>query len=331
MSLETGSESSEATEAASTESSSGSGSGYSVTDPGYDMEVASDSVDVLAELKSENTKETKPAATAADASNTDSGKTEETVEKPAVDAAETDGPSDELLDRATELGYTLDELKQFRSVSALEKDIARVEKLQQRLQERQAGKTPAKPENAPVEESEPEPNWDEMIEEGHDPANVAIQKQLWQRAAKAEAAVKQVMQAEQNRIWEAQCERFDSTLNNMGEEYRELFGNGRRGDLLKSSPELAANRDRVFDQMAILRAGYQAAGKTIPSEPDLINEAVQSSFYKQTQQIARKALKAEIKKAGSQSLSRPHSTGTKPLSGESRALAKEQEFWKQHS
>lgn len=328
MSLETG-ESAEATEAVSTESSSGSGSGYSVTDPGYEMEVASDSVDALAELKAENTKETKPAATAADASDTDSGEAEETVEKPADESADSE-ISDELLDKATELGYTLDELKGFRSTKALERDIARVEKLQQRFQSRQAEKKPAT-ETAPVEESEPEPKWDEMIEEGHDPANVAIQKQLWQRAAKAEAAVKQVMQAEQNRIWEAMCERFDSTLNNMGEEYKELFGNGRRGDLLKSSPELAANRDRVFDQMAILRAGYQAAGKTIPSEPDLINEAVQSSFYKQTQQIARKALKAEIKKAGSQSLSRPHSTGTKPMSGESRALAKEQEFWKQHS
>jgi len=316
--------------AASSESaaeSTPSGSGYSVTDPGY--EVQPDLGVDLAALKAENTTE-KPSETLDDASKTD-GDTEETVETPADDAAESNGISDELLDRALELGYTLDEIKGFRSAKSLTKEIDRVEKLQKRLQERQAGKKPAKDEAVPDEEALPEPNWEELIELGHDPDMIALQKTNWQRAQRAEAQVQQLLQTEQARAFEAQCQRFDDALNGLGEEYAPILGSGRRGDLMTSSPEQAANRQKVFTKMDVLRRGYEQSGEKVPPEADLIQEAVQASFYKHAQQIARKALTKDIKKAGSQALSRPHSTGGKPLSGAPLAAAKEADFWRRHS
>ena len=344
MSLENEGGSAAVSESVSAESSSGaaetssapvseSKSNYAVTDPGYEADIIPDAEgNELDALRAENTKEKTPSEESGDASTTDEGDTEETAEtQPTDDAADSDGISDELLDRATELGYTLDEIKGFRDEKSLEKEVSRVEKLQQRLQQRQAGKTPAKTEDAPTEEAEPEPNWDELVEAGHDPDVVELQKKNWQRATKAEALVKQMYQAEQDRAWTAQCERFDESLNNLGAEYKTLFGTGRRGDLLKSSPEAAANRDIVFEKLAMLRTGYQQLGKPVPSESELIQEAVQASFYKQAQTIARKALTNQIKKAGSQALSRPNSAGTKALSGPALATAKEQDFWRKHS
>ena len=338
MALETEVSSETAPESETTAAASiaGSGSGYSVIDPGYEADTPEPVEDELEALKAENETEKKPDDETSDDASSDAeagSDTEETTEESPDESADKDSFSDELLDRAAELGYTLEEIKGFRSEKSLEKDVLRSERLQQRMQERMASKTgketPAQDEAEP--EPEPEPNWEELLEAGHDPDVIAMQQKMWQRATKAEALVKQVFKADQDRAWDAQCERFDDTLNKLGEEYKSLLGNGRRGDLMKSSPEAAANRDRVFEKMAILRSGYAQAGKTMPPESELINEAVQASFYKQTQEIARKALKGEIKKAGSQALSRPRSAGTKALSGESLAMAKEREFWKDHS
>lgn len=341
MSLETDGGSSEVADTGSAETSPAadvstpSSSGYSVTDPGIEIgPEVDDGVDVLAALRAENgldpdTKRKKPSETLDDASDTD-GEAEETETAPTDDAADSDGISDELLDRAATLGYTVAEIKGFTDAKAFEKEVSRVERIQERLQQRQ-GEKKDPPVTDPAPEEDPEPDWDAMIEEGHDPSTIELNKKTWQRAHAAETLVKQMVSAEKQREWNAQCERFDTTLNNLGEEYKALFGEGRRGDLLKASPEAAANRDRVFQQMQILRTGYQAAGIPVPAEAQLINEAVQSSFHKQTQEIARKAITSQIKKSSKQALSRPHSTGAKPLSGEPKALAMERDFWKQRS
>lgn len=323
MALETSGGSAEVSESVSTtEAPSESKSEYSVTDPGYEVGESGSEV-TLESLKAENETEQIPDSTESDASDAES-ETEETVEEPAAESADPEGISDELLDRATELGYTLDDIREFRNAKSLEKEVSRVEKLQQRLQERKA-----KAEPEPVEEPDPEPNWDEMLEEGHDPANIAIQKQLWQRASKAEALVKQVYQAEQTREFNAQCERFDETLNKL-DGFEKILGRGRKDEIAKASPDQAANRQKVFTTMQILKRGFEEAGVKVPAEAELIEAAAMASFPKHVQTTARNKLKTDIRKAGSQALSRPHSTGAKPLSGPPAAAAKEDAFWKKY-
>lgn len=323
MSLETsGSET--ASESVSSETpavESNSGSGYSVTDPGYESFENESEVDALASLKAENTTK-KPSETSDDAGSD----TEETAETPADDAADSDGISDELLDRAFELGYTLDELKAFDSQQSLEKEVARVEKIQKRLQERQ-GKKPETEDSAPADEADPEPKWDELIELGHDPDMIALQKQNWQRAQKAEAMVQQLLRTEQERALTAQAERFDETLNKL-KGFETILGTGRKSELGQTE---AANRQTVYTTMEILRRGYEAAGVKVPAEAELIQAAAMASFPKHTDQIARTKLKGDIQRAGSQALSRPRSAGGKPLAGQALAAAKEAEFWKKHS
>lgn len=328
MSLETAGGSAEVSESVSTtEAPSESTSEYSATDPGYDSGESESDV-TLESLRGENTTE-QPSSTEDDASEAESNTEGETEESP-VESADTDSFSDELLDRATALGYTIEDLKSFRSEKSLEKDILRSEKLQQRMQERQAGKSPDKEESAPAEETEPEPNWAELIEAGHDPDVVNMQQKMWQRATNAEAMVRQVFQAEQHRALTAQSERFDETLNKL-DGFAKILGNGRKGELEKGSPEHAANRQKVFTTMQILKRGYEEAGVKVPAEAELIEAAAMASFSKHTQTTARDKLKSDIKKAGSQALSRPHSSGAKPLAGHALATAKEQDFWKKHS
>lgn len=330
MSLETSTESPASetvTETVSPESATvetNSGTGYSTTDPGYD---AGDDFET-------ETKET-PSETSDDASGEET--TEETVETPAVDeAAESEAISDELLDKAFELGYTIDDLKKFDDVKSLEKEITRTAQLKERWDHHQARSNsvaaPAKkPEDILVDEEKPEPNWEELVELGHDPDIVALNKQSWHEAKEAKAMVRQLLQSERQRTFEAQCDRFDDALNNIGDEFKDVFGTGKRGELIEKSPEQAKNRQAVFTKMNMLRHGYLTAGQKVPPEAELIQEAVHASFYKHAQTTARNRLKNDIKRSGSQALSRPNSGGEKPLSGPPKALQLEQEFWKQNN
>lgn len=306
---------------------------YTTVDPGYDSVEPVE--DELAALVAEN-KKTKPSDSAAaeddDASDTEGGDTDGVVEEdaetqPGVQADAADDISDELLDRAIALGWELDDIRGVSDAKAFEKEIVRAERLQQRLQARKASEK-----DAGTEADEPtEPDWDRMIQDGHDPDIIALQKTNWQRATEAQARVRQLEQAERQRAAQAVSDRFDDALNGLGEEYSSLIGKGKRDELMKSSPELVKNRQKVFNTMAILRNGYVQSGEPVPPESELIQQALQASFYRQTQEIARKAVKAKIKNAGSQALSRPRSGSEKELPGPERALAKEEAFWRSHS
>jgi hypothetical protein len=332
MSLETGSTEAAAETVSASESAvevSTSGFGYSVTDPGYDAGIPEPVVDELADLKAENTKEATPSETLDDASGDDT--TEETVETPADETVDSEEISDELLDRAFELGYTVEDMKSFTDAKSLEKEVSRVERFQNRLQER-AGNQPAANEGAAlVEEAKPEPDWDAYIEQGHDPDIVGLQKQNWQENQESKALIKQLLRTEQTRAFQAQCDRFDDAINNIGDEFKAILGTGKMDQLAKAAPEQAENRQKVFTKVNMLRNGYLTAGIRVPPEADLIQEAVHASFFKQAQTTARTKLMGDIKKAGSQSLSRPNSGGAKPLSGPSLALQKESEFWTRNS
>lgn len=342
MALETGSESSSATSAdsgsvADAAPSETTSTGYSVTDPGYETREPVE--DELAALIAENKKSKPPekaasadAAKTDDASDTDDGETEETPKTATGDGGDVSADeeiSDELLDRAIAVGYELEDIQNLKDAKAFEREIQRVERLQSRLQSKKAAKETA-PEKEPEPESK-EPNWDQLITDGHDPDMIALQKSNWQRASAAEAKVRQLEQVEQQRAAQAVVDRFDDALNGLGKEYESLLGKGRAAELIKSSPEVAANRSKVFETMTILRNGYQQAGRPVPSEEKLIKQALHASFADQIEELARKSIKQQIKNAGSQALSRPRSGSAKELPGPERALVKEREFWKAHS
>ena len=303
--------------------------GYAAVDPGFSFHEAVEKE--IAAIKSKNEK---PSETSDDASDIDGeeeveteGDAEETTETASGDDSVDDDISDELLDRAAALGYELDDIREFQDAKALEREISRVEKLQQRMQSRKpADESVTKP--AETEPEDSEPDWEQMIEAGHDEDTVKILKRNWQRGEQATQALKQLQQAEQQRAMIAETQRFDDMLNGLPEQYESILGKGRRDDLLKSSPEVAKNRETVYVKMAVLRNAYQLSGQKVPSENDLLQEAVHASFHKQIQDFARKEIKHKIRKAGSQALSRPRSGSDRNVPNADKARMIEAAFWK---
>ena len=296
-------------------------SNYSAVDPGVSSETWFTDDDLTTKSESETSDD--------ESSETDNvGETEEHDNSSAGDDA-ADELSDELIDRAFALGYTVDDLKAVNDAKSLEQEISRVERLNARLS--QGAKKP--PEEKPKEtapesdEAEKEPDWESMIEAGHDPEVIALQKRTWQRAQQAEARANQLFQAEQNRAMEAQVKRFDDTLSSM-EGFKDLFGSGSKAELDKSAPSQAQNRQKVFTEMNIIRRGYEAANVPVPSEEKLIEKAVFSLFHQHVTRQAREALKKDIRKAGEQSLSRARTTKADDAAGPDKALELERQFRK---
>lgn len=312
-------------------SASESTSSYSAVDPGYTADAPEDSSgDELADLKAENT----PPKTSADEAPAEPVEASTDAGGDAEESAESgDDFSDELLNRAVALGYTVADIKSFRSEKSLEKEISRVERIQQRL----AAKTPEAAEIAPepeptvAPEEAAEPDWEQMVADGYDEKFVKMQQRTWQRAQAAEAGLRQIQQEHQRREFDAQVQRFDMTLANLGMEYESLFGAGSMVEVKKASPEMAQKRVEVFHKFQQLKNSYLMNQLPLPPEKELIEEAVHARFWKQTKTLARKELTNDIQKAGSQALSRPRSTGRQALTGTSNALAKEQTFWKKFS
>lgn len=314
----------------STDSTTESTGAYSVVDPGVTIESLFPS-----ETETTDTLDATPSETSDDASEGDNTDTEgqvsnETLADESVESVDDDGLSDELIDRAFELGYTVDDLKDIKDAKALEKEISRVERLNARLKAKPSepdGQTP--PDKPDEDDADKEPDWEAMVEEGHDPQVIALNKRMWQRAQKAEAKANQLLQAEQTRVMEAQAMRFDAALNSM-EDFSELLGTGTKAELDKASPTQAQNRQKVFTKMNVLRMAYQAANLPVPSEAELIEEAVHASFYKHAQKQARETLKKDIRKGGSQSLTRARTTKTTELTGPDKALEIERQWRKEH-
>ncbi len=306
----------------STDSSTESTSIYSSVDPGVTIESLFPADTSTEETPSETLDDASEGETVTPADEQVSDETLAGDE--AVDSVDDDGLSDDLIDRALALGYSADDLKEVNDFKSFEKELSRAERIHSRLK--------AKPSD-PEEETPPdksddddkEPDWEAMVEGGHDAESVDLLKRSWQRAQKAEAKVNQLLQAEQSRALEAQSLRFDAALNGM-EDFSELFGSGTKADLDKASPTHAQNRQKVFTEMNMLRLAYQSANVPVPSEAELIEKAVHSAFYKQIPKLARETLKKDIRKSGSQSLTRARTTKTEDLTGPDKALELERQW-----
>lgn len=327
-------------DATTTEASKNLSSMYAVTDPGMSSATIAD--DVLENLRNENRKR-KPSETSSDDASEPEGKTptrrtEGKAETPSDDYESTESDndfSDELLDRAAALGYELDDLRGFKSSNALEKELARVEKIQKRLQARKPADS-AKPDRADedpddTDDDDVEPDWDEMIREGYSEEVVKQNKRNWKLGSEAKELRKQVeklQQAEKLRMAEEHTNRFDDALNELPDEYEEFLGKGRLAELKKTNPESVKNREQVFTQVQVLRNGYKSSGMDVPSEKKLIEQAVKSLFADQVNTNARKQVRNELKKTGSQGLSRPRSGTDRDIPGDQRAREKEAAFRK---
>lgn len=300
---------------------------YSVVDPGMtSVSTSDDSADVLADLKAQNSGGGNGNAnTSADTSKT--GGDDNTVVSKATDD-NADFYDDDLIDRALDAGLTAEDLREATSANHVRNMISLAERMRARSAN---GNNGGKTQPATTTQSEiKEPDWQQMLDDGHDPQIITVQKSVWQQALAARSAAEALQKAESDRAFARQCEQFDNELDGMN-GYEAVLGKGRIDTLRTSNPQQAAARQKVYTQMEVLRAGLAAMNQPPLDEQQLIRAAVAATFPTHAASNARQTLKRDISTTARQAVPQPTGGARRPLTGAQAAADKEEQFWKSHS
>ena len=246
-----------------------------------------------------------------------------------------------LLDRASQYGMNYSDVSKFSSNEALEAAVSNSEKLWQQAQAQQQAQHDAwqRYHDGQVQAEQPEsiaetqvPDWEKMKEDGWDEdivsamksqsdSNQMLQREVADLKSNQHAVAQQQEQVRQQESVRYEIERegrFDKWVEDLGNEFLEVFGEGESKSLNKLSSEFN-NRSNVYRMMMDLQQIHQARGES-PSEENLRQMALNAVFGHINKQIARKGLKAQIKKAGKHATSRPGRSKAKAKSGDAAAV-----------
>lgn len=257
----------------------------------------------------------------------------------AKDEEAADDISDNLIDRAAKLGYTFEDIKDFRSNTSLQRELDRVERMKARFpavnaepkQKTEAAESPIVLEfTKQIEEQKA--LIEQMKTDEYDPKIIQMaenqlrimqgqherQIELDRRNAEQEERLEQQQAEMQQRALERETATFESELAGLGKEYEALFGTGPGEKMDRNSQEFA-NRQKVWQQAQVTIAGLQALGLPVPPKSELYQQAVNAKFGSHVSQLARQKLKSDIKEASSQALTRNRPAGSQSQRGINKA------------
>ena len=260
-----------------------------------------------------------PAETEAAADEGDSGADEAVEEKPAEVApqAEVKPLPPEVIERAKQVGFSEQELKQYSDGTKLLLDVQRVEDMAiRRLQALEAAKT----QETPKQEAQAEDDFKiDLDEKEYDPKIVnalkglkeSFEKKLERRIAQYEQQAQGLVSYVHEQQMKAATERLDGLFNGLGEETKQLFGKGAMDSV---TPAERDNRWKVVQQMAAIEEGYSKLGLKLPAEKELHRRAVEAVFGEDIKKSARKEISQQLTKQKSKLMQRPAAkrTGANP-------------------
>jgi hypothetical protein len=220
-----------------------------------------------------------------------------------------------LVKRAREAGMSDDEARSFGSPDALKRALDWGDRRRgQSSEQGQSQEREQKP-TAPQQQRKPRINLEQFeLDPAFDPSLHAMAKNLKGMAEQINSAFDEleshtlgVVNHFQEQQREAFYDRFDSMIEELGEDYAPIFGKGRRADVLNDAKAVAA-RAELINQMLVDAESHARINpdKPIPSERELLQRAVRALHGDKQQTIARREVAKNLRdrKTG-QFVSRP--------------------------
>lgn len=116
-----------------------------------------------------------------------------------------------------------------------------------------------------------------------------------------------------------EVEAFDRQIAGLSDAWEDVFGKGSTYDLDPGGAE-ARNRNRVFEEMDILRDVYSTTGRPVPPLAKLFDNAVRSLFGDRFRQQARHEIKGRLRDHQGRFTGTPTHREGRPLSAEEAAV-----------
>ena len=254
-------------------------------------------------------------------------------------AIEEDFPP-ELLERAGQLGFTYQHVKDLGTTRALQTAVdQQLVLLRQAVDYQQSQQAPAAPDTSTFDSMREK--LDQMREEGMDEQHLALTEDLIrqnERQAQEHAELQQTTQAQRreveqygqqlkNQMEQAQktsesralVSWFDEQLGSLDKSYNTIFGTGATVDSIPGSAEYKA-RDKVMITLNRYQADWQGLGYKSDNDPKLFSDALHKEFGDHAKTTVRNSLKQELRQNGRQVTARPTHTESQPLDRRERAL-----------
>ena len=205
--------------------------------------------------------------------------------------------SNVALQRAVRAGLDLGDAQQFPSEAVLLRTVERMEVTKE---------APAEDPFDAIPKLDPE-QYDKEIIETFDTMKTMLRDQRDQIKLLAQGANEreQAVSHETSREIE---QWFDGAISKLGEDFADALGKGGHYSLTPGSSQFV-KREAIADQVGILMAGYNAAGREAPSRDDLFDTAARSILKDDYQVIRDRKTAAELKSRKGQHLAR--NSGTK--------------------
>ena len=212
-----------------------------------------------------------------------------------------DEPAQDLLSRAEGLGMSDDDIKSH-SPEALEMTVRYLE------EKAQVGKSSNEESSSGDEQDRDDEYQVDLDPDLYEPEVIDELERLnsfhHKRHERLQAQIDGMLDHFRSSVGDAFAVRFDSQIEGLGKDYSEIFGVGRGNQMSPSDPGYQ-NRQRLCEQMDILAQGYETAGKSVPEESDLFEEALSSAFRNDIEKIKTKSSRRRASRRGGQIISRP--------------------------
>ena len=300
---------------------------------------AKDVEDTPSEDKDDKTKDSKDSEKKDDpkADDKDTGDKDDTKDSDkGGDKGETE-ISDELNQKALDLGLTEEELKDFDSAEALEKIVSDIEKAvavdepAKKVDSAQA--TDKKVDKKKDEDTEGDDSLKLDNEEDIDAGIVKGMKSLKQENTELRERVDKlttnIEQEKQSRLQEVQTQfgkRMDTMVDKLGLEFAPIFGKGSIAKLDRTSNAFKA-RDSVRAHMRGIAVGFSESGVEIPDEQKLFDMAIRHLHEETINRVeGLRSSKKGAKYAKGAKLGRSATKKTGKLTGDQKAIESSKAF-----
>ena len=102
---------------------------------------------------------------------------------------------------------------------------------------------------------------------------------------------------------------FDSQVENLGDNFKDVLGEGKYNALDKGSPHFK-NRDAIANQMSVLLAGYNAQGFPIPPREEVFGMATRSVLSEKFSELKNNELSDKLKEQSKQHIQRANKSSS---------------------
>lgn len=204
--------------------------------------------------------------------------------------------TDELIERAVLAGIPIKDARKYSDPEMLENIINLVSAKTDKVQKNVVPEKKHVPDiDMTILDSIPDLNPDE-----YDPEVVSAFSGVKQVVKTLVDQVKQLQIENQNVVAKNTLSWIDSAFESLEPEYHEFLGKGPKDSLKPDGIEFK-NRSMIVERMDILKAGYEAVNKPVPSNSELFKDALESIFGKK---VASKKINNKLDKRKNQHINR---------------------------